>query len=645
MYNMNNGKYSKFTIAFCVVGVAFAAAALFVIGLHAVHAGTDLQSTQSPEFEEQARKTQGNPQSPSTLPDPGIYVFLDWYNLDPGQYPYVIGGHYAFIWNEIEPTQQGVYNWTTVDNWIAAQASLGKPVGIGFNAYDGQCCGGDRLPSWFKQQHPDGYVTCQGAVIPKYWSASFQQAWRSFVQAAAARYDSDPRVRWIETSSGIYGETTPAEPIFQACLQQNGLTSDGWVQTVNWVNDIYHQAWQNKPLFIQYAPFFMDRNERRQFTDYAASLGIGMKHNKLELDGDDRIIDDPSYFFYRAGQYDPMLTYADQLPMVWEAYREQFPTETDTYWGFFSALNKHPTYILVNRPLLTTATPLEQETFYFANRYLGRTRQDTPSVWTAMRETQYTWYPQYGNFDFWLYQNDSVPGGHSVPLWNATTDPRGRYARRTDQATGNPFLYFDVDDGYILGGTNVVNLTVTYLDQGIDSWRLEYDAVDNPFQVGLEVQKHNTGQWLTASVILPDATFANRQPAGAGQPGQDFRIYSNGDGDDVFHFVNVARLSSGQQVRVELQPNGAGYDGVTDTHISQWDVDTNYGDLDRFSVRPGDIWAGLIKFEIPQLPANATVSDAQLDLKVIGRSNESNWMDAQVFALRRPFTELEATWN
>ena len=35
---MNNLKISKFSIAFRVVGVAFAVAALFVVGLHAVHA-------------------------------------------------------------------------------------------------------------------------------------------------------------------------------------------------------------------------------------------------------------------------------------------------------------------------------------------------------------------------------------------------------------------------------------------------------------------------------------------------------------------------------------------------------------------------------------------------------------------------------
>jgi hypothetical protein len=168
-------------------------------------------------------------------------------------------------------------------------------------------------------------------------------------------------------------------------LQQNELTSDGWVQTVNRINDIYAQAWHNKPLFIQYAPFYLDRRERRQTTDYAATLGIGMKHNNLQLDGDDRIIDNAGYPFYRAGQYDPMLGYVDQLPSAWEAYRNEYPTATETYWAFLSALDKHSEYILADRPLMTTATPAEQEVFHFANRYLGRTLEDTPSVWVAMR--------------------------------------------------------------------------------------------------------------------------------------------------------------------------------------------------------------------------------------------------------------------
>ena len=68
---------------------------------------------------------------------------------------------------------------------------------------------------------------------------------------------------WVEISVGIYGETKPAENQFNACLQYAGLTSQLSVQTVNEIVDIYRTAWPNKPLFIQYAPFYLDRRERR----------------------------------------------------------------------------------------------------------------------------------------------------------------------------------------------------------------------------------------------------------------------------------------------------------------------------------------------------------------------------------------------
>ncbi|MFN2165812.1 MAG: hypothetical protein ACK2U9_06085, partial [Anaerolineae bacterium] len=401
-------------------------------------------------------------QSPASMPDPGVYVFLDNLHLDPEQYPYVVGGHQVFLWNEVETNEQGVYDWSRVEQWLNAEADLGKPTAIGFNSYDG--AGLHRLPAWYLQQHPDGYVTCSGTIIPKYWSNSYKQAWSHFVQAVAARYDNDPRVAWVEISTGIYGETMPSENQFDACLEANGLSSSLWVQTVNEITDIYHAAWQNKPIFIQYAPFYLSRIERRDFTDYAGTLGVGMKHDKLLVDHDDQVIDDPDYYFFRAGQYDPMFTFLDQVPSAWEVYRDFLPTEADVYWAMLNGLNKHPSYFLVKRNLLTDASPLEQATFHFANRYAGRTVDDTPSVWIALRETQSTWYPQRGNFDFWLYQNDAVPGGQTVPLWNVTGAAQGLYARRTDGATGNPYMYFDVDDDYIQGGTNVVSVTVTYLD-------------------------------------------------------------------------------------------------------------------------------------------------------------------------------------
>lgn len=580
-------------------------------------------------------------------PQPGIYVFLDWRHTDPAQYPYVIGGHQAFQWRNIENSTPGVYNWTLIDTWLQAEAALGKPTGIAVNTYDGVCCGGAWLPSWFMAQHGegDGYVTCtyqgQAHIVPKFWSPSYQQAWSTFVHALAARYDNDPRVAWVEISSGMFGETIPVVNELDACLTSKGLTSDGWVQAVNAITDSYVSAFHNKPLMIQYAPFFLNRSERREFTDYAGSLGVGMKHNKLLVDHDDQVIDNPTHAAYRAGQYDPMFSFPNTAgPLAWEVYRDGLFTESDVYWAVMNGLDKHPAYFIAKWDLLTTATPFEAQMWYYANRYLGRTLQDTPSVWTVLREPVSTWYPQKGNFNFWLYQNNATAGGVTVPLWDVTSDYRGRYARRTDRATGNNYMYFNVDDGYMLGGSNAVSVTVTYLDQGTGAWRLEYDSLNDPYAVGFTVQKQNSGQWRTVTQVLNNVYFANRQN------GNDFRIYNGGDDDDTFHFVDVQRLTTLQQVRVELQPDGVSYNGVTDSYISSWSPDSNYGAASKVSVRPNDAWAGLIKFDLAGIvPERATISAGYLELYVDTRSNDSNWMDAGVYALRRPWLEDQATWN
>ena len=358
------------------------------------------------------------------------------------------------------------------------------------------------------------------------------------------------------------------------------------------------------------------------------------------MEHDDQVIDNPTHASYRAGQYDPMFTFPNTAgPLAWEVYRDGLYTESDTYWAIMNALDKHPAYLVAKYDLLTTATALEASVWNFANLYLGRTLADTPSVWTILREPTSTWYPQRGNFNFWLYQNNSVAGGVGKAVWNVTSDYRGRYARRTDAATGNPYLYFNVDDGYILGGSSTVSVTVTYLDQGTGSWRLEYDSLTDPYAVGFTVQKQNTGQWRTATQVLRNVYFNNRES------GQDFRIYNGGDDDDTFHKVDVKRLASVQQVRVELQPNGSTYDGVTDTTLNSWSPDTNYGASTQLSVRSNDAWATLLRFDLTGVvPADATITSGYLELYVNDRSNETNWVDASVYALRRTWSEMQANW-
>ena len=142
--------------------------------------------------------------SPATITNPeakpaGIYVFWDWSNLSPKQYP-IVGGHMAFVWNNIE-TAPGVYDWTSVDKWLSGEVKLGKRAGIQIDAYEGQARGGVYIPVHHRTSTPQILVTCpDGSVMPRYWDASYKLAFGNLVRAFGARYANDPRIAWVEIS-------------------------------------------------------------------------------------------------------------------------------------------------------------------------------------------------------------------------------------------------------------------------------------------------------------------------------------------------------------------------------------------------------------------------------------------------------------
>jgi len=85
---------------------------------------------------------------------------------------------------------------------------------------------------------------------------------------------------------------------------------------------------------------------------------------------------------------------------------------------------------------------------------------------------------------------------------------------------------------------------VEYLDQGYDSWRLEYDSANpqgGPFEGAYTptrtVQLRSTGQWKVQTFYLPDALFAGRQNFWS-----DFRLFDMTDGENHFNRVWVSKV-------------------------------------------------------------------------------------------------------
>lgn len=332
-----------------------------------------------------------------------------------------------------------------------------------------------------------------------------------------------------------------------------------WIATSKAITDFYLGAFDDTPVLFQFAPIYLNAFERFECSRYAATNGAGLMHDGLVPDrvsayGSNSACDN------QAGHWDPIMTYNDSVPISFETYQQYLPTHTDVYWAILNGLAKHADYINIGKCLLNVCDeneeilqPLQPRTdnfpiFQYANRYLGATIDTTPSVWVALRDTEYTFCPDAGNFEFWLSQDNDVAGGDTVPEWNVSGAKQGRYTRRTDQATNNPFMYFDVDDGYIFGGMNEVEISVTYYDNGFDSWELQYQGpiTNETYKSAGVVQKWNTGQWLTATFQIDDAKFTNMQSGG-----NDFRIDCMNDGDEYIHKVDVREILP-NQVQIPL---------------------------------------------------------------------------------------------
>ncbi len=451
-------------------------------------------------------------------------------------------------------------------------------------------------------------------ILLRFWRPEYQQPYNAFVQALGNRYRNDSRVEFIAIGTGLWGETRATDWVDRTAAEAQGLTSDLWIDTVNAITDMYINAFTEggqirKRLLLQMAPFQFVPRERKEFSIYAGDRGVGLSYNGLFPDYNVAFACDRPLADYRcAGAYDQLVPYNNRVPIGFETYSYMLGTPSDFYWGLINAMDKKTDYIRMSGYTGWYLGPGDQPNTDFtslmqwANQWLGKNLTNTPSVWVAMREhrnpIEYgdggkettSEYPQLGNYSFWLYQRDDAPGGRTVPETNQATTlgqpvglglcPAGAPAtlppgvtsypcfanaynaqlpagakeawviRRTDQATGNPAMYFDIDNGYLAGDGAVADVIVTYWDRGTDRWTLRYLDSNGVEQTAVPVggsnpwvQKTNSNAFLKVTFRLNNARFANAMAGGT-----DFVIDSRSDtgandGNEWIHFVEVKKIA------------------------------------------------------------------------------------------------------
>ena len=448
-----------------------------------------------PSAESQAAPPLAVPPSSST---PGMYMaFTSYYPEDPDRYGHV-GEFVVFNWDYIE-ADDGSFYTKRVERFLQSRAERGLRAAFGISPYAGRGGGGIKLPAYLRN-NPNAVVDVgDGWLIPKYWSEDYLDAYWNLVGKIAVRFRGDPRIEFIAIGTGMYGEAWACDDEDDAAMAAAGLTSDLWIETVKemtdaWLHwfDVDGDGKLETPLFQQVAPYTFNARERREISWYSAMHGIGLSVNGLYPQQSGAVM--PAGKCPSCGMYDGILAFWEEVPIAWESYHYMLCDPQEVYWGVISGLDKHADYMRFQKDLFFEEDGGERTDrtenlaiFERFSPFLGVTITNTPSVWVAMRAPRWPYRTCWqdaesevyeiglepGNFTFWLDQDDDIPGGKTVPEANTccdrygipleyigdNTNPynpnlppgyEGWVIRRTDQETGNPYMWLKIDDGYIL---------------------------------------------------------------------------------------------------------------------------------------------------------------------------------------------------
>ncbi len=422
------------------------------------------------------------------------------------------------------------------------------------------------------ERHPSEsrYADCTNYGGPwyllDYKNSFYQQQYDIFIAALGDHLVDHPqrdKIGWVGIGGGKDGENTAADnrTASVAALDENFLEDEGhlsvaeWDAYINHLTDSYRSSLAGSGIDIvtQNAPYFQDIKSRQRIADHAAQQGVGLSLNMIVSDFSDIencASTDPNE--QCTAMYDQARLYGDQIPMSFESYGFMMSTPNEFYWSMARALDVHADYIRLSAFWKTKDSAENRDIAEWTSRYLGTGLQQgdnlPPSIWSRMREHRnptylayatiphdpYHDWPTNGNYEFYLKQVHTAPGGITIPYtddqrftdpthimgwdsassnvldkrWHYNTQPYsadlsgaglynidtaaefpiqievdpGFVARRSDQGTGNYGSFFDVDDRYLSAPASQVDahdvrITVTFLDKGSDRWRLMYDSV------------------------------------------------------------------------------------------------------------------------------------------------------------------------
>ena len=342
-------------------------------------------------------------------------------------------------------------------------------------------------------------VTC----FPDYFNPVFQEKWTRFVTEFAKRYANNPAVGTISVGGfGRWEEVILDDDAYGGLDAQwlaRGYTPEKYLARITDCLELYHQLLPHKPLRICLAYGLYNQNDRdwiyRRVAQAAVARGIGLKQNGWSEKWDNWDDNTSASYLWNRYRFTPGIT---------------LTLETGGQIARPGPGAGHPISFL-NRGLIDGTDVLSlygsdlaarrvHEYLRYANEQLGRPL--FTKFYCQLGDTSLTYDHtstpmEYRNL--WLglrqYQDASAEVIYTNRLGEmcAATSP------------GNPKVIFDVDDRQQYHGMFGVVVTVKFLDEGRDSFKINvFNQWTRQWQSLGTVNKTGSGAWKTATFAAAD---------------------------------------------------------------------------------------------------------------------------------------------
>jgi hypothetical protein len=213
----------------------------------------------------------------------------------------------------------------------------------------------------------------------------------------------------------------------------------------------------------------------------------------------------------------------------------RFGENTDSFSYRYFISNLRTLQMQCNHVLMNPFS-IYPEQMVWVGQTLGRTVEDSPDIWCALRESYVRKVGPVKNIERWLYQRDSegfettpvMKIDHPIKMWMVEPGHHFDHIARKGRQIG-----LAVDDRWCGGGPVDVALKATYFDQGLGTVDIVVPTSSGKFSK--QIKLTGSDKLKTATFLIKGAVFPAKK--------MDYDIVFRSTGAEaVLSFVRIIRL-------------------------------------------------------------------------------------------------------